>query len=615
MPPMMLTDRLRRRPDFAPGRWVPCPPTCRRGEWDALPGFDRVLAAGNEAARAGRKVPPLPLSLWLRFAQKGERVKYEEAYFARRRTLVRLAMAEAMSDAGGFLPLIADYVWAVCEESAWQLPAHNSYIRDAPQLPLADTTRPVVDLFAAETAALLAMVHYLLRDPLDKYAPGIAARLVREVDARVLRPWATEHFWWMGDGDEPMCNWTPWCTQNCLIAQALLHPAGKAGTRAAVARAAYSLDCFLKDYGEDGACSEGAQYYSHAALCLYNALDILCDLAPGVFDDVWTEPKLRAMAEYIVNVHVAGPYYLNFADCSPLAGARTAREFLFGARVNSAPLMVLAAADAIRWPDGQPTTDSAAGINLFYAVQAAFAQRDMLLCLRMTRRRGAPPVPADAWYPSVGLRVCRRGAYVAGMKAGGNADSHNHNDTGSVTLYKDGRPLLIDLGVESYTQKTFSPQRYEIWTMQSSWHNLPEFDPNGKGFQQLPGAEYAAREVTAPDGGLAMDIAPAYGAVPGLGSYRRRLHLTDGGLDLTDETDYPGAVALSFLSAEAAEVTAPGRVRFGELGVLEIDDPAGEPRITVEKVPVTDPRLRAAWPEAVWRTRVYFTGRITLRVR
>ena len=51
--------------------------------------------------------------------------------------------------------------------------AHNSYIRDTPQLPLPDTTRPIVDLFAAETGALLALARYLLPDELDTAAPGI----------------------------------------------------------------------------------------------------------------------------------------------------------------------------------------------------------------------------------------------------------------------------------------------------------------------------------------------------------------------------------------------------------------------------------------------------------
>ena len=45
--------------------------------------------------------------------------------------------------------------------------------------------------------------------------------------------------------------------------------------------------------------------------------------------------------------------------------------------------------------------------------------------------------------------------------------------------------------METYTQKTFSPQRYEIWTMQSAWHNLPTFD----GVMQEAGAQYAASDV------------------------------------------------------------------------------------------------------------------------
>lgn len=134
----------------------------------------------------------------------------------------------------------------------------------------------------------------------------------------MLTPYRTAHFWWMGNGDEPMCNWTPWCTQNVLLAAAQCAPAED--LPAYVQQAAYSIDCFLKDYGDDGCCSEGAQYYRHAALTMFNALDLLCKMAPGVFDDVWAEPKIKNMAEYIVNMHIAGPYYLNFADCSPLAG-------------------------------------------------------------------------------------------------------------------------------------------------------------------------------------------------------------------------------------------------------------------------------------------------------
>mgnify|MGYP004452675579 FL=1 len=608
----MLTQKMMPGSEFTTVYPVLYPPYADRAAWAALPGAARWKAAGDAALQDADTLPRLPLSLWLRFTQNGDRTAWEHAYFARRRTLCALAMAEAVTGAGSYLPAIADLAWAICEESAWQLPAHNSYIRDTPQLPLPDVTRPIVDLFAAETGALIATVYGLLGAALDGYAPGFSVRLKGEVERRVLAPYRTAHFWWMGNGEEPMCNWTPWCTQNMLLAAAQCAPAETLPVY--VKQAAYSIDCFLKDYGEDGCCSEGAQYYRHAALTMFNALDLLCRIAPGVFDDVWAEPKIRNMAEYIVNMHIAGPYYLNFADCSPLAGARGVREFLFGQRVASAPLMTLAArdwADALQQPDPDRLhhPDDSEGINLYYHIQTALAEQKVLAFAQSA----APALPRDVWYPSVGILTCRRGAYALGAKAGNNADSHNHNDVGSVTLYKNGAPLLIDVGVETYSKKTFSPQRYEIWTMQSSWHNLPEFEPEGAGYQQQPGAEFAARDVAVSDAldAITMDIAPAYGAVPGLGFYRRRVQLNENGLTLQDETDFSRTVALTLMSVEKPAVEG-GTVQFGTLAAAHVD---GAQRIMTESVPITDPRLRQAWPDTLYRTRICFTGALTVEVQ
>lgn len=38
---------------------------------------------------------------------------------------------------------------------------------------------------------------------------------------------------------------------------------------------ALSSDYFIKDYGEDECCDEGAQYYRHAGLCLFHIMDVL----------------------------------------------------------------------------------------------------------------------------------------------------------------------------------------------------------------------------------------------------------------------------------------------------------------------------------------------------
>ncbi len=581
-----------------------CPPASRRAVWQALPETVRCRFAAEGRRALAEPLPPLPLSLWMEFGRTGRRAGWDGAYFARRRRLASLAAAEAVEYCGAFLPALADTVWAVCEESAWQLPAHNNYIRDTPQLPLPLAERPVVDLFAAETGALLTVTAALLGPELDALAPGLTGRIRYEVERRVLEPYRNEHFWWMGNGGESMCNWTSWCTQNVLLAVFAL-PAAPEVQRAAVQQAAYSLDCFLKDYGPDGCCSEGAQYYRHAGLTLWGAASLLERAAPEAFGGIFAQPKLRNVAEYILNVHVEGDYYFNFGDCSPLAGSCGVREFLFGRAVGSPALMALAAAQYRADPDPEHLLqqDGVGGINLWYRLLNAFHEKELL----RWEQQAAPPKPAQpVWYPSVGLYLARSGALAAAIKLGGNGDSHNHNDTGSVTVYKNGRPCLIDIGVESYTQKTFSPQRYEIWTMQSAWHNLPTFD----GVQQLPGAQYAARDVRLLDNGIEGDIAGAYPPIEGLHSYRRRFWLEGGALHLADETDWPGAVELTLMSCEEPRPVGADSVQLGGLARLSLEGAAGTPQ--VQAVPVTDPRLRTAWPETLYRLTVRFVHRLAI---
>ena len=597
----MISEHLAFLPEELPD-YRPCPPVSDRTAWQTLPQRvkDRFLRSG-EAALA-QPIAPLTLSLWLSFLRTGQRTPWEDAYFSRRARLCALACAECAEHEGRFMDAIADTVWAICEESAWQLPAHNSYIRDTPQLPLPDTSRPIVDLFAAETGELLALTRYLLHDELDAAAPGLTARVERELNARILTPYFTSHFWWMGSGDEPMCNWTSWCTQNVLLTVFLL-PTTQAERQAAVKQAAYSLDCFLKDYGEDGCCNEGAQYYRHAGLTLWGCLEILSTVASDAFRPLFRENKIKNIAEYICNVHVEGPYYLNFGDCSPLAGRCGAREYRFGQAVGSDALCSLAAEDyrADADPDHLQNPDATTHINLWYRLTTAFAEAELTAC--------ALPQPEQntVWYPSVGVYAARKGSWLLGAKFGSNGDSHNHNDTGSITVYKDGKPFLIDIGVESYTKKTFSPQRYEIWTMQSAWHNLPTFG----GVQQLPGTEYAAREVQTTENSITGELSGAYPPIGGLSFYRRTVSVCEQGVCLQDETDYPGTVTLPLLT-EQKPAPVPDGLAVGTLGGIRFDTQAAAAEIT--PVPITDPRLRTAWPEVIYKVTMLFKTKLEIEL-
>lgn len=599
----MFTELLSGVPDgLAP--YTPFPPASDRAAWAALPAaVEAEIVARGEAALA-TEMPALPASAYMAFVRTGDRGRFEARYFGRRRRLAALALAECVEGAGRFLDGVIDGVWAIAEESGWQLPAHNAYVRDTPQIILPDTSRPVIDLFAAETGALLAMVRYLLGAELDVVSPLIGARIVGEVETRIVTPYLTEHFWWMGRGDEPMNNWTAWCTHNVLVAvmTTVVDPAVR---RRVVDKAAASLDFFLKDYGDDGCCEEGVLYYRHAGLCLYNAAATLDAVSGGAFASIWGEPKIRAIAEYIVNMHVAGRTFVNFADCSAMVTPCSSREFLFGARVGSERLMAFAAAD---WQIAGADGGDIDGINLFYAAQDAFAAA----AINAYAADAAPVAPVEIFYPSVGVFIARDDQFVLAVKAGDNGDSHNHNDTGSVTLYRRGEPVLIDVGVESYTKKTFSPERYEIWTMQSAWHNLPTFG----GVMQSAGEAFFARDVStgfAPlESWIAMDIAPAYPPEARLRRYRRHVRLLKGvGVEIVDDWDGDLPAELTLMLRDRPEIDG-GVIRLPGVATLAYDG-GGSARLEV--VPITDPRLRAAWPETLYRVLVPLVApRFTLTI-
>ncbi|MFB9171611.1 heparinase II/III family protein [Roseibium salinum] len=581
-------------------RFVPGRPHSDRAWWDGLSGEVRArLIAGGEAVLA-TDWPVLTAKAYRAYTETGNRVLFETDYFARRRRLNALALAELAEGKGRFVDGLVDGLFLVLEESGWQLPAHNAHERGGTRAPLPDPNRPVIDLFAAETGAQLAVISSVLGDTLESVSPLIVERIDREVTRRITRPYLDRHFWWMGRGDEPMNNWTAWCTQNVLIST-FARPTDQETRRAVITRAAHSLDAFLKDYGEDGACEEGALYYRRAALCLFGALKVLEEAAPGVFSPIWSQPKIRNMAEFILNMHVDGHYYINFADASAVLDPCGAQEFLFGKAVGSDALCALAARDVLHDPEPELPQE----INLFQRLLAISTQPEI-------RAFGDRPVlKGDIYYPSCGLFIARDERFVVAAKAGDNDDGHNHNDVGSVTVYKSGRPVLIDVGVETYTARTFSPERYGIWTMQSAYHNLPSFG----GIQQQAGAAHAASDVSVDMGEsasvISMDIAGAYPADARLVSYRRTLRLIKGSaVEIVDEFDGERPPVLSLMTQETPVLTDAG-LRIGDLADIDI---TGMDEPVIEEIPIGDPRLRLAWPEQIYRVLIPFNGRV-LRLR
>lgn len=580
--------------------------------------------------------PQIPATLFMDFKRTGNRVRFENVYFSKRRALNALVIGEICEDKGRFIDDIINGIYSICEESAWQLPAHNSYIRDTPQNLLPDTDRPIIELFACETGAQLATISNLLRKKLDSVSIEIRHRIESELKKRIITPYLNEHFWWMGREDEPMCNWTIWCTQNILLTAAQMKEED-IPVRAIIEKAATSVDYFLKDYGEDGCCDEGAMYYHHAGLCMYITTDLLNRMTDGTFKDVMHDRKIKNIAEYISNVHVHGRYYLNYADCAPILEPAGTREYLFGKMVGSPALMSYAALDfknSLECLEDHYLKDE---INLSYRLLTIMHEQEIL----DYADKNPDQIPAEnVYYESAGVFVTRNGDITLSVKAGDNDDSHNHNDTGSIILYSKNKPALIDVGVESYTAKTFSDRRYEIWTMQSGYHNLPTI----AGYDQLPGEAYHASNVKVSDDltAIELDIKNAYPAECKLNSYKRYASLSEsvvikdtwGFEDSAENKD----IILNFMTYEKPEITLfdnpsstssvannissnrsipdnsesacredgnhsyDGLFKIGDLCTFKF---AGATKYEIESIPVTDERLQKTWKHELYRVRFY----------
>ncbi len=221
----------------------------------------------------------------------------------------------------------------------------------------------------------------------------------------------------------------------------------------------------------------------------------------------------------------------------------------------------------------------------------------------------AQPLVRDVWMPGIQVMAARmtegsaKGLYIA-AQGGHNAESHNHNDVGNFMVFADGKPAIIDIGVETYSAKTFSSKRYDIWTMQSAYHNLPTIG----GVMQAAGRQYAASDVSyrSDDSAaeLNLNIAKAYPPEAGLESWKRTLRFDRAKKQIEVRDDYAlakvkGPITLTLMTP--CKVTHSGAGELTLAGTVKVLFDGKALTATTEEVKVTDGRLSRTWGERVYR--------------
>ena len=283
-----------------PVDWVPYPAAKRSDEWrQLLPAGKHAALVANAEQYLGFDWPVGKASLFLEYVTVGNRTRYASVHNGRRKALVALVMGEMVEGEGRFLHDIVNGVWAISEETFWGVPAHLSLQEKGHGL--ADVNDPVVDLFAAQTAQILAWTSYLLADVLDGVHPMIRERIYIEIDRRIFRVIESRPAYrWTGAAqnvDDPTLsyerrsflerrpnNWNPWINSNLLTCILLLEE-DKSRRAKFVHQVLAYLDNYLDPHPADGGSDEGTSYWGHAAGSTFDSLDLVRMATRGAVDN------------------------------------------------------------------------------------------------------------------------------------------------------------------------------------------------------------------------------------------------------------------------------------------------------------------------------------------
>ncbi|CAA9544682.1 MAG: hypothetical protein AVDCRST_MAG43-471 [uncultured Thermomicrobiales bacterium] len=511
------------------------------------PYVQAMLAEADTLLANADMIPQTTYSRHQAFALRGEREPYQAPYFLKRHTLNALVLRfilgrRELKDA------IHDYLWDICEETTWVVPAHAR----------------VIDLMAAETALALVEILALLGEELD---PEVRRRVQREIDDRIFTPFFQGHFdlRWFNGSD----NWNGVCSG--AIGGAFLYLEHDSRRLAhALTLILESLETYLATaFEEDGGSTEGVGYWQYGLNNVVVFAEMLRSRTGGQID-LLSVPRMRQIATFPAKMLLPNDRFVSFSDCP--------------ADVAINPGIIARLAERT----GEPSLLNLLSPGSTLDHQAGGPRGLRNLAWWDGRRHEAEPV-ADTVLPATGIARLTEATtggepIVLIVKAGHNDENHNHNDVGSFVLNVAGEDFLTDPGPGRVDRDYFSARkRYANIFANSGGHGVPRVG----GQLQGTGRVYAGSiHGVGPDGAhgrkaMAVTFAQAY-PVPALEHAQRRFSMdqktsiiwledtfrfADAGCDLED-------VFVTWLPVTVDGTTALIQGLHHHLRV-SIEDPAG----------------------------------------
>lgn len=524
---------------------------------NAIPKSMRQSYIENGEQYLGKAWTTPPVSVFAEYKKTGNRINYEALLLEKRRQFSALVLAEIMEGKGRFMPDIIKGLESTLNEIWWGYPAH--YESDCPK-PDVQT----VDLVNAETASMIAYTRYVLSSELESYSPHLIERIDSEINRRMLTPALEANNWWKN----ATSNWNPWICSNWL-ACVLLCEHDETRKTEAITQINKACKTFINAYPDDGGCDEGPSYWDRATASLFEICYLLSmshNQAPIQFND----PKLKAMGAYIYKMYAGNGNVVNFSDTyGHRASMNVNITYLFGLKIGDKVLSRYAA-----WYGQQKDIIHNAGQLFKQSANWPSLGRELIFLNHIRaflKEKPREPKVRSSWLPELQVMTSRtssRKPFFVAYKGGHNGESHNHNDVGSFIVYANGEPLFIDLGVGEYNAQTFSDKRFEIWTMQSDYHNLPRIN----GQSQKAGKQYKADVVGYRNGELTLDISNAYPNNANVNKWYRtvstRLHKRVTVIEEFELSSYGLPSQLVFVSPIEPVVIKDGQINLNNCSLL-----------------------------------------------
>lgn len=534
------------------GEWFPYPEYTDREGWDRLIG-DRaqyIIAAGEKYLDYEWK--NIPATSYLAFERTGDRKIMENPHFANRTAINALIMAELAEGKGRFIDQMINGLWHFSYEPTWVLSAHLHRQKSKRSLP--DPREQLIDLSSCAIGVHMAVAWHFFHKVFDKINPVISISIKNAVKKQILDPYLNSDQYlanrWLGFITVPgkvINNWTPWCNADVMLCFLLMED-NPERLQYALRQSARSVDKFLEFITSDGACDEGPNYWSHAAGKLYDYLQLMSDASGGVYS-MFDLKRFKDMGEYISRSYIKDGWVVNYADAPGRLHHSPSVIYNYGKAVGSKEMVdfalyCLGNTKKKTFSDPMPniTTDTYRSLESLRYISDISSDVD---ALNSRIAAGEPfesvmaslrnDVPDFTWYPETEFCFMRNESdWFLAAKGGHNFESHNHNDVGSFILNVDGIPVFVDAGVGTYTKKTFSKDRYTIWTMRSEWHNLPVIN----GIFQQDGPMFRSEDVSVSrkksSSMFSLDISKAYPEDSECISWRRDYNLKNDELIITD---------------------------------------------------------------------------------